>query len=551
MKQIEKINILLVDDKPENLLALECLLDSPDLTIQKTTSGNEALGLMLEHDFALVILDVQMPEMDGFETAELMKRSDKTKNIPIIFVTAVNKDQEYIFKGYAAGAVDYLFKPLDPDILKSKVKIFLDLHKQRKLLERRTEDLEKTVAQLKKANEKILEQEKAVIEEERLKVILQIAGTKVHELSQPLTVLMGSIQLMTMNKGNQEKLAYHINKIEESGHRIADIVNKMQKIRYFDEKTYFKGSSNTHLDKELNILSVEDWSDDFVRIEAILKDYSQITLSRATSIKETMKLVEKTRFDLVLLDHVLPDGNSLDLLKALDTKGQDIPVVVITGQGDEMIASSVIQAGAYDYLPKERVSAKSLSRSIHNALEKFHLKEEIKVAQKRMAEMAMKDELTGLYNRRNFMEALDREISRASRHRFELVLCMIDVDGFKRINDTYGHLAGDKVLSGVGRMLKECVRQSDLICRYGGEEFAVIFPDTPPKMAWNVCERFREMVSQRQFENNSSPIIMTVSIGFASFNHSEPETPVDLISKADKALYRAKEAGKNRVVEYT
>ena len=100
MNEIERTNVLIVDDRPENLLALESLLENPSLNILKANSGNEALGLVLRHDFALVLLDVQMPEMDGFETAELMRSSLKTKHIPIIFVTAISKEQQHIFKGY-------------------------------------------------------------------------------------------------------------------------------------------------------------------------------------------------------------------------------------------------------------------------------------------------------------------------------------------------------------------------------------------------------------------------------------------------------------------
>ncbi|UCH95625.1 MAG: diguanylate cyclase [Candidatus Aminicenantes bacterium] len=136
-----KTNILLVDDRKENLLALGAVLESPGLNILTATSGNEALGLMLEHDLAVVILDVQMPEMDGFEVAELMRKNEKTKYIPIIFVTAFSKDEDYIFKGYETGAVDYLFKPLNPVILKSKVNIFLELEQSRKQIEKQNERL--------------------------------------------------------------------------------------------------------------------------------------------------------------------------------------------------------------------------------------------------------------------------------------------------------------------------------------------------------------------------------------------------------------------------
>ncbi len=131
-----KNNILIVDDRQGNILSMEALLEDLDVNIISATSGNEALALLFQHDFTLVILDVQMPEMDGFETAELMRGRENTKNIPIIFVTAISKDHEHIFKGYTAGAVDYLFKPIDqPLILISKVKIFCELYNQKQLIE--------------------------------------------------------------------------------------------------------------------------------------------------------------------------------------------------------------------------------------------------------------------------------------------------------------------------------------------------------------------------------------------------------------------------------
>ena len=121
MAEHEKPNILIVDDLPANLTVLEAILKELGINIIKARSGSEALALMIEKDFALVLLDVQMPEMDGFETAELMRGSAKTRHIPIIFVTAISKDQEHIFRGYEAGAVDYIFKPFKPQILKGKV----------------------------------------------------------------------------------------------------------------------------------------------------------------------------------------------------------------------------------------------------------------------------------------------------------------------------------------------------------------------------------------------------------------------------------------------
>jgi len=136
---MEKQNILMVDDRPENLVALDALLDSPERNLIKAFSGNEALMLMLKHSFALVLLDVQMPRMDGFEVAELMRSNKKIQKIPIIFVTAISKEDKYVFKGYECGAVDYLFKPIEPLVIRSKVNFFLDLDRSKRDLEAKLE----------------------------------------------------------------------------------------------------------------------------------------------------------------------------------------------------------------------------------------------------------------------------------------------------------------------------------------------------------------------------------------------------------------------------
>ena len=140
----EKQNILMVDDRPENLVALEAVLEGPDRELYKAYSGNEALMLLLKHRFSLVLLDVQMPRMDGFEVAELMRANKKIQKVPIIFVTAISKEKKYVFKGYECGAVDYLFKPIEPVVLRSKVDFFLELDRSKRELELKLEAARKS-----------------------------------------------------------------------------------------------------------------------------------------------------------------------------------------------------------------------------------------------------------------------------------------------------------------------------------------------------------------------------------------------------------------------
>src|SRR5512141_3364555 len=134
MTEDRRVKLLLVDDRPENLLALEAILEPLGQTLIRAHSGDEALRKLLLHDFAMILLDVQMPGINGFETARRVKSRERTKYIPIIFLTAISKDEEYVFEGYSVGAVDYMAKPFQPDILRSKVNVFVDLYqKQRQL----------------------------------------------------------------------------------------------------------------------------------------------------------------------------------------------------------------------------------------------------------------------------------------------------------------------------------------------------------------------------------------------------------------------------------
>ncbi len=537
------MDILTVDDKPANLLALRKILERPGLNIVEATSGNDALALMLEHDFALILLDVQMPDMDGFETAELMRGNEETKHIPIIFVTAINKEQKYVFEGYDKGAVDYLFKPLDPDILQSKVNIFLELHKQK-------EDLKKTNTELNKANEKILEQQEALIEEERLKVLLQMLGANAQELNQPLSSLLDNVELMEKYSDNREKTVKYISLIKESGRKISEIANKIRTVNYSDPMpSYDSSSSIVSFSREINILVVDDSEEVFEGIKTLLGDQGLINMFWAVHIKDALRMLGQNQFDMIFLDHFLKDGTSLDFLGKAEKEGIETPVIVISGQGDEMLVSQVIQAGAYEYLPKDRINIESISRVINNTLERARLRSDVKKAQAKMAEMSTEDELTKLHNRRYFIEALEGEFERANRYEAEMALVIMDLDHFKDINDIHSHLAGDMVLSEIGKILKEHVRRNDIACRYGGEEFAVILSNVSRGSIYAAYERFREMVSEHLFEYESNQFHITVSIGIAFSNNAESAN--DLLAHADQALYQAKKAGRNTTLTYT
>jgi len=203
--------LLIVDDLPENLLALEALIKREDRIVYKALSADEALSLLLQHEFAMAILDVQMPGMNGFELAELMRGTEKTKNIPIVFVSAAGREMNYAFKGYESGAVDFLHKPLDIHAVKSKVNVFVDLYRQSKAMKEQVLALEQSrreqEALLKQLQNTQLELEQAVRMRDDFMSIVA------HEVRTPLNGLILETQLRKMHLARDNAAAFTLDKM--------------------------------------------------------------------------------------------------------------------------------------------------------------------------------------------------------------------------------------------------------------------------------------------------------------------------------------------------
>lgn len=203
--------LLIVDDLPENLLALEALIKREDRTVYKALSADEALSLLLQHEFAMAILDVQMPGMNGFELAELMRGTEKTKNIPIIFVSAAGRELNYAFKGYESGAVDFLHKPLDIHAVKSKVNVFVDLYRQSKAMKQQVEALERA----RREQEALLQQLQSTQSELEQAVRMRddFMSIVAHEVRTPLNGLILETQLRKMHLARDNAAAFTLDKM--------------------------------------------------------------------------------------------------------------------------------------------------------------------------------------------------------------------------------------------------------------------------------------------------------------------------------------------------
>src|SRR5690625_4211288 len=208
-----KINILLVDDRPENLLAIEAVIDEDEYRLAKANSGEEALKCLLKDNFALILLDVQMPGMDGFTTAKVIKAREKTKHIPILFITANNMDSEHVFMGYAVGAIDYILKPVDPLILKVKVERFVDIYKMEQRLVQQAKVLADKTKELEGTNQELIQTTT------KLRVSKALANVISETSKDAMLILNKEGNILKMNPAGERQLQYQMIELQDENIR--------------------------------------------------------------------------------------------------------------------------------------------------------------------------------------------------------------------------------------------------------------------------------------------------------------------------------------------
>jgi diguanylate cyclase (GGDEF)-like protein/PAS domain S-box-containing protein len=448
-----KINILLVDDRSENLLALEAIIERDDYNLIKAFSGEEALKYLLKYDFAAILLDVQMPGIDGFGTAKIIKAREKTKNIPILFITANNMESQHIFTGYSIGAIDYILKPFDPIILKAKVEGFVEIYKMNQKLIQQTDILSEKTNELEKAYK---------------------------ELSK-----------ITSNLRESEALASVISETSID--------------------------SMIVIDKDGLILKVNPAVTDMLFYDEV--DIKDQNISALFTCEESERYI----------NNVLKRISSLNYVENL-AGGENLKEVTITRKDGTMF-SAEMQIGRRYVQDKCIVAC-----TIRDITKKKHYQEMI-------THMAYHDGLTDLPNRRFFNDQLTRELNVAKDQNQSLAMMYLDMDRFKYINDSLGHLVGDRVLQEIAKRLQTAVREGDLLARVGGDEFNIILPETNREdaleIAENILDVFKKPISVDHYE-----LFITTCIGISIFPYDGEDSTV-LMKNADAALYRAKEQGKN------
>ena len=447
--------VLVVDDILSNVKLLEAKLAAEYFEVITAYNGEQALARVASDAPDIILLDVMMPGMDGFEVCRRIKSNAKTTHIPVVMVTALDQPSDRV-TGLDAGADDFLTKPVDDMSLFARVRSLVRL--------------------------KMMTDELRMREETGQSMGLTDASETMFEPDPTGRILIVD--------DRPESVAWFRAALEAK--------NKVDDIATFDEALVSARSG----DFDLIVISLGIRAFDGLRLCSHLRSLAEI---------------------------------------------RNTPVLVLVSEGENRKLAQALDMGVNDYLMRP-VDRNELMARVKTQLRKKRYADKLRHNMQLSLEMAITDQLTGLHNRRYMARHLDTLMKNASEAK-PISFLIMDIDYFKAVNDTYGHDVGDEVLRDFASRIGANVRGIDLACRYGGEEFVVVMPDTDAGYAYTVAERLRQSIELTPFPISRAPdkINVTASIGIASSNGNGDDSD-KLLHRADQALYRAKREGRNRVI---
>ena len=449
--------ILVVDDVPANVKLLEARLSAEYFDVLTASNGAQALEICARAECDLILLDVMMPDINGFEVCRQLKSNPATHFIPVVMVTALDSPSDRV-RGLEAGADDFLTKPVSDVVLIARVRSLTRL--------------------------------KMMTDELRMRAI---------------TSLEIGVQA-------PERKA-----VEELG----------------------KGG---------RILLVDDRPSSYERLAPVLG--SEHVVDVETNPSEALFRAADGDYDLLIVSLGLENFDGLRLCSQARSleRTRHVPILAIADADNNPRLLRGLEIGVNDYLLRP-VDMNELLARARTQIRKRRYTDHLRDNVQNSIEMAITDALTGLHNRRYMESHLATLAEQASARGKSLALMMLDIDFFKAINDTYGHDAGDDVLREFAVRIRKSIRGIDLACRYGGEEFVIVMPETDMHVAGMVAERLRRSIAGQPFsiQRGSREIDVTISVGLSTLS-TRGDTVADLLKRADVALYRAKHDGRNRVV---
>jgi two-component system cell cycle response regulator len=450
--------VLVVDDLLPNVKLLEVKLTSEYYEVVTARSGAEAIEIANQRPIDIILLDVMMPDMDGFETCRKLKSSEKTANIPVVMVTALSETEDRV-QGLEAGADDFLTKPINDTALFARIK---------------------SLARMK--------------------------------------VMLDELRLRDKTGNQLDSMASGVsfNAKDVSGARILII------------------------------------DDDLVQTKHIFSKLSIIKDSVIETLADSTKAIEKMlaeNYDLVIISTQLNNADGLRLCSHIRSqeKLRNLPLLILVEENDTKILIKGLELGVNDYLVTPIEGDEVMAR-VNTQIKRKRYQDALKSTHQQNFNMSITDPLTNLYNRRYFDVHCKSLTEEAIATNKPLILLITDIDHFKSVNDTYGHVAGDEILKQVSARLTTSTRPTDLVARFGGEEFVMVMPNTDLKAAHIIAERIRSSIEDTPFIISAGEGFLkkTTSIGVTKFIPGEAIE--DMLKRADKGLYQAKESGRNKVI---
>ena len=448
--------VLIVDDIPTNVRLLEARLSAEYYEVLTASSGPQAIELCNRNDVDIVLLDVMMPDMDGFEVCRRLKASPRTNHIPVLMITALDQPSDKV-RGLEVGADDFLTKPVDDMQLMARVKSLVRL--------------------------------KTLTDELRARAL--------------------------------------------TGQQIA-IEDALRAMDNVDQ-----GGGN--------VLVIDTDARHAERIKSYLVPEHSVDV--LVQPADAVFQVTGAPYEVVLVAMALENFDPLRVCSQIRTleHTRTLPIILIADEIDRPKVVRALDLGINDFITRP-VERNELAARVRTQIRRQRYALELRQSVNNTMAMAVTDDLTGLYNRRYFERHLQVMLSKAQAQDRDMAVMILDIDHFKAVNDTYGHHVGDSVLKEFAQRLRRSVRGVDLACRFGGEEFVVLMPDTDMRQAEAVAERVRRAIAEQGFDVGSDrPMWVTVSAGL-TLNEGATDTPAVLMKRADVALYRAKRQGRNQVV---
>jgi len=452
--------VLIVDDILPNIKLLEAKLASEYYDVITADNGYRALELAQTESPDIILLDVMMPGLDGFQVCERLKADPSTAHIPVIMVTALSDVADRV-RGLEAGADDFLSKPVRDVPLFARVRSLI-----------------------------------------RLKSLMD--AWRVREETSSRLGFMAPTPL----PGQEDATYGRVLVIEDSAIDAANLAN------------------------------------------ALIPDHHEVVA--CASLDEGFQRVQRESLDLLIVSLQVQGGDVLrfcsQVRSHVNENVRSLPILLLA-EDEEDIAriAKGLDLGVNDYVMKP-IDRQELLARVRTQIRRRRFQNRLRLNYEESIALASTDPLTGVYNRRYLDAHLDQMLHRAHESKKPIAVAFCDIDHFKQLNDTFGHAAGDEVLIEFGRRLLRNLRNLDLVARIGGEEFVVVMPDTPGDRAIQIAERLRRKVELDPFiVSGHDPLAVTISVGVTSSELGD-EIGADMLRRADEAMYRAKNSGRNRVV---